>query len=199
MGVSAVDHNPDLEALISGGEAFLRRVAELKDARAGYERSLADFNIGQEVVAALASAKEKEEAAVKALEDAMAQAGGLLEDARKQAAVIVEEARASAEGLLNDSQAKIAADRASLEYEMKNRQESFDSWAAGQEAKINANLEAAATARSRAEAQAKANQLAADELAVAQKDARESQAKADAATKLYTDKFNKLNAALNGV
>ena len=52
MGVSAEAVNPDLSALINGGDDFLKRIAELKSATDAHAAALAELNLGQSAKAA---------------------------------------------------------------------------------------------------------------------------------------------------
>ena len=48
MGVSTESVNPDLTALINGGDAFLQRMAEFKSATESHAAALAELNLGKD-------------------------------------------------------------------------------------------------------------------------------------------------------
>ena len=70
MSVSAGSGGLDLDTIVSGGAAFVQRLAEFQIAAAAYKKSLDDLNLGQsaqraydEAQALLAQAKAKIQAA----------------------------------------------------------------------------------------------------------------------------------------
>jgi len=193
-GISA-----DVAKVIEGGGPFLERIKELKAAKAEAEKALADLGLGQDVAVAHKAATEKLAEAEKVLEDANAQAALIVEDTQKAADVREAEALVAIGQMMVEAEAKKQEYVAGAELDAKNRREVTDAWIAEQEARINAAVSAAEIASSQAGSQAAANKRAAEELEIAQKAAADAQAKADEAIRIYTDKFNKLNAALNGV
>lgn len=214
MGVSAGIENPiladiagggvsggisaDVAKVVEGGSAFLDRIKELKAAKAEAEKALSELGLGNEVLIAHKAAEEKLAEAAKVVEEAQAQAAQIVEEAGKVADLREADSLLAISKMMAEAEAQKQAYLASAEADIKGRREATGAWVAEQEAKINAALNDSYIVTSQATAQAVANKRAAEELAIAQKAAAEARAKADEAIRIYTDKFNKLNAALNG-
>lgn len=195
MGVSTIEQNSDLAALIAGGDAFVRRTKELKDAKDSYEKALAAFNLGQDAVAAYKDAAAKQAEATKALEDAK----HIVNEAMKAAEHIQAEARAKVDEIMKAGEAKRDETMRALDHEVKSGREELAAWVKSEKGKINADREALNVQIAQVAKEADELRRAKTEVATAQKAASKARTDADAAIKLYTDKVNKLNAALSGV
>jgi hypothetical protein len=113
MGVSA--DNSDLALLVSGGEGFAQRIAELSAAKASFDKALSDLNLGKAAVAAndeagrvLSAAKAKRDADMAALDEEVS-------NARSGLNIWVDETKAATMASLNDAQAALADAKAQQE------------------------------------------------------------------------------------
>jgi hypothetical protein len=98
----SIDQGPnvDLNLVLQGGQAFLDRVQQLKDAQAGAEQARADLGIGKNVI-------ELRDAASRALSEAQEQAAAIKDEAMQKAATA---AKASGEWV-KQTRDETAADR----------------------------------------------------------------------------------------
>jgi hypothetical protein len=157
-GVSGGSANPDLDVLIAGGDAFLQRIQELKDAKTNFDAALTNMNLGKSAV------------------DAMNEAARVLGEAKEKRDADM----AALAAQIQDAQYKLNA------WSAKVTQDSNDLYAAATQANNDAQALKVAAAADRAlassavpDAQAKANSILDDANATASKIISDAQAKAD--------------------
>lgn len=94
MSVSTEAVSPDLGALIAGGDAFIKRIAELKDAKEAYEKALANLNLGKSAQEAYVEASKTLEVAKKKRDDDLAALDKEVTEARKNLTTWSEQTKA---------------------------------------------------------------------------------------------------------
>lgn len=163
-GVSITEsQNIDLDAIISGGDAFMSRIKELQTAKAQAESALADLQLGRSATQAMADAQASKELATKMLDDARhaseeweqkgkAKYDELLRSAKEQAEIIVAAAQKRADG---------------LDQQVADARNMLNEWSEKTKAEANSIMAQAVASKVSADKQLADNGVAAKELAVA--------------------------------
>ncbi len=188
-GVSIDSHsNIDLDAIVSGGDAFMARVKALQQAKSDASDALDSLSIGRDVVEAMRDAQAKEAAAMKMVEDAKAEAASIIAVAQAGAAEIAKQAEARATALVAGAQKQSDA----IEEEVKVGRAALGAWSDKTTAEANTLMQAATQAMDAATQKAADNEAAAKKLAAAQK-------KADAALATAKDMQANLASKLEAI
>ena len=124
-GVS-VDQNTDLQALVRGGDAFLKRLAQFKDAKETFDASFAALSLGRDAKSAYEDAKATQAVAAKMVTDAEGDAAGIILNAEAQAREIVDKANQEAAALITAAQRACDADKATLASEIASARETLE-------------------------------------------------------------------------
>ena len=182
--------NTDLDAIVTGGDAFMARLKEFKDAKAESEAALANLRLGTDVVRAMQDVQTREQAALDALATAKEEADKIGTEARAEADSILAAANEQAEEI--KSQARAAAD--DLSREVDEARTTLNDWSAKTRADANALMDSAVSAKAVADQRVKdADQKAAAAGELMER-AKAAEAAAAAQTAAVSDWLNELNA-----
>lgn len=188
MSVSITQGNPDLDAMVAGGDGFLTRIKEWQAKKAAAEEALTALNIGKDAAAALSAAQAERQAAIQVLEDAKSQAETILLDAKRKAEEVTKSAQSQADTLL----ASAHKEAAGLEEEVSAARKALQEWSEKTKNEANGHLARAVTARTAADKQLSDNQTAAMALA-------DSRVGLDAALQAAVAKKADLDARLEAI
>lgn len=176
MSVSATSGGAtDLDAIVSGGDAFMARLKAFTEAKAKHDAALASLKLGTDVVRAMQDVQAREQAAMAAITEASAQAEKTVTEAKAEAQRMIAEATAQAHAI----QDKAAAEADALAREVDAAHAALTEWSDKTRDSANTLMNEAVAARAEADRRLDASQKAESKAAAAMAKAKASHEDAD--------------------
>lgn len=194
MSVSVNDSggNIDLNAIVSGGDAFLARVKTLKDATADHKTALENLRLGTDVVRAMQDVQGREQAVMEAAATAKTESEKMIADAKAEAAGIVAKAKENAEAVMS----KATADADALAREVDEAREALAEWSEKTKAEASGAVNAANASKKDADSKLALAQKTGEDAATLMAEARAKHEAADVRHAELDDCLAKLSAFL---
>lgn len=183
--------NPDLSAIVAGGDAFLARVKTFQDAKIAAEAALDNLNLGKNVAAVMAEAQAREAKAQQAIDDAQSEAYKIVAEAKTQAAAILADHHTQAQTVLSSAKAQVDG----LDEEVKTARKMLTDWSDQTKAEANSIMGSAVAAKAKADKLHADNHDAANKLAVAQAQAEDALKKVKVLEAALVAKLDAIKAA----
>lgn len=137
----------DLNAIVSGGDAFMQRLKALQAAKKEHDEALKKYAIGTDVVRAMQDVQAREQAAIEACTAAVATADKIVAEAKAQEKAILDAANAAAA----DIRAKAAADGDALAREVDEAHAALTAWSEKTKHEANSLMNEAVAAKAEAD------------------------------------------------
>lgn len=115
MGVSADTVNPDLNAILAGGDEFFKRISELNQVKANADASVAALKASNDIVGTIAEANKRIEQATNTLNDAKSAAASIIAKATKEADDILGAAKRDTAAMVDQATKSAATARKGAE------------------------------------------------------------------------------------
>lgn len=182
----------DLSALIQGGDDFIKRLAQLRDAKAAMDASLLALNLGKDIAQAQRDAQIALDQANKAIESAKDEGEKIIAAAKQQANEIIGQALVDADKARTEAYAAKAA----LEADILTGRKALNDWSAKVSDDAKAIMDQATKAQAAVDKAALDNATKAAELDKLQTELNNQLAAAKAAEDAFNAKLSAMKAAV---